>query len=429
MADWFIRLFAQEQGNLVGEYSLGDPEVEVRHSGVGGFSGEIALGQIDRRTIETTQLGIGRDEFAPYRTNCEIWRQSTGNGVCITDGPLTSINLNKDRDTVLLSGKDWKYYLQRRVYPFTPEDYITLNPDARSMLWDTWPKIWPTGEIGDRDPIDIINIVRDILLSMRTGEPTDSRNGIVDGFPPRPTGTALGVPDITWNLKDTGTLGKYIIYPGDSTSIYDHIQKLAEMKNGFEWDILPLTHEFKVWSPVKYPALAPAYTFAPDELELNGAFMDFDWTNDGPNGTYLLGLGSGRHKQGATWTTEDNVLQFGRYDMVYDYGEVSDYDVILQKLKDQNDLWPQKKLTASLLNPEFNIIANFYTGGRPHSLLGDSVLIVKDFPPLHKVDAYFTIMAIKWNVDRSTNETVTLELQQIYDPPTGTSGSRGFVAV
>lgn len=409
MADWYIRFRDQATNNIVGEYSMMQPEVEVRNSEPGGFSGELALGQLKRGS--TTQ-GIGRDEFGPYRTLYEVWRQSSGAGVCVSDGMLTSINLNFNRDTVLISGKDWKHYLQRRIYPFTPEDYITYNAAAKHMFFDKWPKKWMTVTQG---PIPIKRIIRDLLLSMRTGEPVDELTT------DRPTATALGVPDITWNISTTGgTEGTYKIYPGDETTIYDHIQKLSEMKDGFEWDILPITKEFKLWMPTKYSENVPVYTFQVTGDETGGAITDFDWTNDGPDGTYLLGLGSGRHKIGATWTYIPSLEKFGRYDLVYDYGEVQGYDMILQKLKDQNDLHPQKKLTLTILNPEF-LPTNFYTADRPRSLIANTVRVIRDFAPLHKVDAYFKINAINWSVDQSTNEYVSLELMMIYEPD-GTSG-------
>lgn len=412
MADWFVKFLDRRDGVPVGEFSLQNPEVEVRNSEVGGFSGEIALGQTYRGGVG----GITRDQFVPYEVNYEVWRQSTGSGVCISDGMLTSLNLNFNRDTVLVAGKDWKHYLQRRIYPFTPEDYITYNPTKPNNFWDKWPKQWPYDPINDPAP-DIATIIRDLLLSMRTGEAVDAQTS------PRPTVWADGVPDITWNISDTGvTIPSYTIYPGDQTTIYDHIQKISEMKDGFEWDITPISHEFKLWAPQRYVNNAWwTYWFAPSDFEVDGAVTEFDWTNEGPNGTYLIGLGSGEHKMGATWTTVKNVDAYGRLDLVYDYGEIKSYDMILNKLKDQNDLWAQKKLQLTLLNPEF-LPTNFYTGGRPRSLIGDTVRVTYFFRPLHQVNAFFQVNAIKWNVDPSTNENVTLELMQIYEPEDGSSG-------
>ena len=198
------------------------------------------------------------------------------------------------------------------------------------------------------------------------------------------------------------------------------------MNDGFEWDITPVNLQFKLWSPKKYDYDYPFYTFtAPSDFEYDGTITEFDWTNDGPDGTYLIGLGSGRHKVGRVWSDIDTVLEFGRYDLVYDYGEIQDRDVILRKLKDQNDLWPQKKLMLTLWNPEFLDQANFYTGGRPRDLIGGSIKVVRAFEPLWTVNAYFQINAIKWRIDASTNESVDLELMMIYEPEFGSSGG-GF---
>src|SRR4029078_9533119 len=153
------------------------------------ISCEIALGQTKRGST----LGIRANEFAPYAANFEMWR---GNSL-VTDGMVTSINLNKDRDTILVSGKDWKHYLQRRIYPFSPEDYITYADATRYACWDTWPKKWvqPDGQT-----VTVNRMVRDLLLSMRKGIPIDYPLVTKYGF-----GTinglqnARGTPRITWN--------------------------------------------------------------------------------------------------------------------------------------------------------------------------------------------------------------------------------------
>ena len=396
------------------------PTVEVLNSEPGGFSCELALGQMKRGS---TTRGITRDEFAPYRTNYMVKRQSSGSGVTISDGMVTSINLNKDRDTVLVSGKDWKHYLQRRIYPFDPEAYIQYDAEDAST-WMYWPKQWP--EFTDDDRPDIADVVRDILLSMRTGIPVDSKMTAAT-VPERPSQGDIipGVPDIRWNITDeVGTIGSYKIYPGDSTTIYDHITKLSEMRDGFEWDILPESLEFKLWAPTKWSLDLPIYNFRATDEEFYGAITEFDWTNDGPDGTWLIGLGSAEKKAGMIWTDEDNVRVFGRLDLVYDYGEMQDTSLILQMLKDQNDLHPQKKLTLELLNPEF-LTPNFYTGNRPRAVIGNTIRVTHDFAPLHRVDAYFQVNAIRWRIDSSTNEYVSLDLMMIYEPNTGQSGMGG----
>jgi hypothetical protein len=308
------------------------------------------------------------------------------------------------------------------VYPFNPEHYVTFQDEFELHYWYRWPKKWyePIGLPGD---VPVKRIVRDLLTAMRTGLPVDYRNtmGYGANLP-----TANGVPPITWNIDvEGGEMAKYKIYPGDQTSIYDHIQALSEMtEKGFEWDITPLTLEFRLWMPRKWIHDAPVYTFRSTGVEGDGAIIEFDWTNEGPEGTYLYGYAAVDYKVGAHWTYQRSLDQHGRYDLVHDFGKIANYDVLLQKLKDQNDLWAQKKLSLAIYNPEFLAPTqpNFYTGDRPRSLIGNTIRVTHNFAPYHTVDAYFRINAIKWSVDPSSNETVTLELEMVYEPDTGNSG-------
>lgn len=402
------------------------PTCEIRNSEPGGFTGEIALSQ-KRRGSEIQ--GIGRDEFAPYRTDYQLWRSTPGHpvaGSLISSGILTSLNFNFNRDTALVAGKDWLHYLQRRIYPFDPELYISGG-------WIDWPRQWPdlmgthgpshyTGVPDETPPpVDIGIILRELIQSMRFEPPNNLT--LPSSGPIRTTqwpndGVSLtnGVPRITQNIGLLGQETTYKIYPGDSTTIYDHIRKLSEQsEKGFEFDIHPLSLEFRVWSPRRDMQYLQYFTISPTEYEIDGAISEFDWTNEGPEGTYLIGLGSGEYKTGAVWTDIDNVFEFWRMDKVYDFGKVSDPDMLLQLLKDQNDLHPQKKLQLGLWNPE-HFVLNFYTNGRPRNLIGQRIRVNHDFAPLHQVDAYFRINAIKWSIDKSTNENVALELEMVYEP-------------
>lgn len=405
----------------VGEYSLIEPSVEIRNSEPGGFTGQIALSQKKRSSL--TQ-GITRDEFRPWNTNYQIFR----GGQIISAGIMTSLNFSKDRDTALVGGKDWLYYLQRRVYPFDPELYVSGG-------WVQWPRRWPDvrGVYGPRDyinnptmsqiqgaTVDIQIILRELIQSMRFDPPAVISNPA--NYPrssqwPAGASQTAGVPQITQNIAPFNEDTKYQIYPGDQTTIFEHITKISEQSDkGFEFDILPLSLEFKVYNPRRNQGQElPLMMITPTMFEIDGAITEFDWTNEGPDGTYLVGLGSGRHKTGAVWTDVDNVAEFQRTDKVYDFGEVQHPNLILQMLKDQNDLHPQKKLRLEIVNPE-NLLLSFYTSGRPRELIGAKIRVAFDFAPLHLVDAEFRINAIQWRMDGSTNEFVNLELEMVYDP-------------
>jgi len=398
---------------------------EIINSDDGGITCELPL-SATRTDLPT--VGITRDSFAPKRSHWELWRTgSSGVAKELGSGIVTSVNLNKDRDTILMSGRDWLWYLKQRIYPFNPEAYVTFDPNEAHHYWDKWPKQWPEGTPGNTAPVDLTIIVRDLIRAMRVARPVDPQTGWPLSGIPNP---APGVPDITFNAPNTGVTSKYQIFPGDQTTIYDHINTLSERFDGFEFDIDPISLEFKMWSPrrdnssgfpeyiIKVEDLA---TFDPNIpaqqqiLEGYGQIIEFDWTNDGPDGTYLLGLATRDHRVGRVWTDIDNVNEFGRLDLVYDYGSIKDTTSILQMLKDQNDLHPQKKLGITFLNPEF-LVPSMYTGGRPRSLMGAMIFVLHDFTPYHKVNAYFRINQIGWVVDSSSNEKVTWGLEMIYEP-------------
>lgn len=417
MAQWRVRWIDRNGEIPMTEYTLANPEVEIRNSEPGGFSGEIALGQLN-----VNNLPLTRDEFIPYETYYQVRRVTASSSEIVSGGMLTSMNLNFNRDTVLIAGKDWLHYPQRRLYPFNPESYVTFATGTKHSYWDKWPKKWGVTKGGTpiKTPVDCSNVIRDLLLSMKKGIPIDQFSSGADRIAPDDPYT----PPIVWNIPNTGTLVTHQINPGDQRTIFDHITLFSEMRDGFEFDIDPVSLEFKLWSPSKWSDDVPVYVFQPTaNAESAGQIVDFDWTNEGPEGTYLYGLGAGESKMGRVWTTDVNQAAAGRLDLLYDYGEVRDRDVILQRLKDQNDLWNQKKLSLSILNPDF-LIPSFYAQGRPRELIGATVQVLHDFNPLHRVDAYFTINAIKINADNSGNEIANLELMMNYEPETGQSGGR-----
>lgn len=446
MAEWYIRFYEHTNGydQLVSEYTIFPQGLEIRNSEPGGFTAELALGQLQRGS---QVQGFRRDEIAPWRTDWEIWRSPTGfpaQGKLIEGGILTSLNLAKDRDTALISGKSWLHYLERRVFPFNPGDYV----DVDTKHWALWPRTWPdTGGMYGPSHFQVVDaitreslvdlgidmsiIVRELFESMIYDPPTSSSYTIgppTDDTPTTPqwpsaSSKTFGVPPFTYSIPTFGENAVYgPINPGDQTSIYDHMKKLSEMSDwGFDFDINPTNLRFNVYHPRKFQQGVSLFTLTPtvNQGDIYGEIETFDWTNEGPDATYLVGLGQTTYakRTGAVWTDIDSVARFWRTDKVIDFGEVWSQDAVLQLLKDQDDIWPQKKLQVVIWNPQFHVL-NFYAADRPRGLIGQQIRVIADFG-LHKVDAWFRIQAIRWDIDQSTNERLTLELEMIYEPSTG----------
>lgn len=412
MGDFLVYHRDVETGIITGQYVPENLNFGIRNSEPGDIAYEIPLAEPFLR----------REEFGPYRTDYQLYRRgNSGQYTLLTEGMITSVNLNGDRDSVLIAGKDWLHYLERRVYPFNPVAYRAGGAIGTGG-WRDWPKQWPeidpdTMLVEDADPIEVRIIVEDILLAM------------VEALLPAIPGVAAdtlprGQLGIMFNNVDTGKKTKYKVFPGDGTTILDHIKKLSEMVDGFEFDILPQSLEFKMWHPDRLTS-QPVYRFLGVGTESTGQVIEADWTNDGPEGTVLLGLGTADKKAGALWYYKPSVDQYRWLDKVYDFGElsfteqlisgqISPEDMLLRMLKDQDDLFPQRRLGISLANPEF-LSPSFYTAGRPRQLIGRRVHFKHTWSPYWTVDSDYRVNAINWDVDQNGNEEVELELEIIYE--------------
>jgi hypothetical protein len=401
---------------VTGQYVPENLGFSIRNCEAGQISYEIPLGE----------PFLTFEEFGPYRTDYALYRRGgSGNYSLMVEGMVTSVNLNKDRDSILIGGKDWLHYLERRNYPFDPVKY-------RAGDWVNWPKQWPQvippALPQDAVAVDARDVVEDILDAMMNV----TLPKLPGGVPATPF--RQNVLPISFNNKLTGTKVMYRIFPGDQTSVFEHIQKLSQLHDGFEFDILPGSLEFKMWAPDRLTS-QPVWRIKgvnnPLTSEAGGAVIEADWTNDGPEGTFLVGLGTAEHRTGAVWYYKPSIDKYRWLDKFYDFGELANTgdlivpgdvenavsdpeDMIFRMLKDQDDLFPQRKLGITLLNPEF-MSPNFYTGGRPRQLIGQRVNFQHDWNPYWRNNADYRVNALNWTVDQSANESVELELELLYE--------------
>lgn len=356
--------------NPTGAFRVSELEFSLVNSDEGPMSCELPLGHPE---LEPNQIG-------PYRTSYTIYR----NGIIITGGIVTSINLNKDRETLLIGGADYLHYLKRRIYPFSPNLY-------RNGGWVDWP-------IRYRQ-LDTIEIARRLINTMRDDD-------------------AYSWPIYPHSVGSTGFVTNYKIFPADPTNIFDHIKSLSEMgpDGGFEFAISPVTLEMFFY-PGGRDSGFTAFDIAPRNNEETGMIIDYDWNNLGPRGTWTLGLGSSdkANKMGSVKTDEDNKAQFGRLDIVEDYGTFKNQAGLDKKtaFEGSTNLGPERNLAFGILNPEF-LIPDFYSGSGPRGLIGDRIHTEYDFEYRH-VDAYFIVQALNFNIDNSGNEEVGFEVEMI--PP------------
>ena len=369
MNDWQVA-FVESMVNPTGFFRVNDLTFSFVNSDQGDLTMEIPLGHPD---LTTNLIG-------PYRTSYTIYR----NGVIQTGGIVTNINLNKDRETLMIGGADFLHYLKRRIYPFSPSLY-------RNGGWVEWP-------IRYRQ-LDTCAIARRLINAMRDAD-------------------QYSWPIYPHSVGSTGFVTNYKIFPADPTTIFDHIKALSELgpDGGFEFAISPITLEFFFY-PGGRDSGFTAVDIAPRNTEASGQIIEYDWNNLGPRGTWTLGLGAGdkAKKMGAVKTDEDNKAQFGRLDIVEDFGEVRNQAALNKKtaFEGSTNLGPERNLALTVVNPA-TMIPDFYSGNGPRGLIGDRIHTEYDFEYRH-VDAYFIVQALNFAIDEAGNEEVGFELEMI--PP------------
>lgn len=387
--EWFV-VFQDRFGAPLGDWRPQNLHLELVNSDTGPFTFELALGD---PFLTRDRVGV------PWKNSATIYRVATnGASNVVTGGPVTGRNLNDERDTLLISCADWIEYFKRRIYPFS-QDYLLYNE------WENWPKQWPvpTAPSEPSNPdVDLKDIVQDILQAMMDEDPDNA-------------------PPLVWANSLTGKTGRYKIYPGDRTTIYDHLKSISQQgpRYGFEFDVNPMTLEFRMFYPDR-DGNVPVYDFRVSLNPNTGEISAVDWTDEGPKANWTLGLGQGTDK-GIKLAGVDSfdpaggIREFWRTDQVVDFGNVPNQTIINAKTSREGFLarFQQKKLRLELATPEV-LTPNFWTGGRPRSLVGNRIRFRHDFG-YHMIDANYKIQRITIDVDNDGNDQVVFELEQIYE--------------
>jgi len=340
---------------------------------------------------------IRRDSIVPWHTDWYLYRGNT----LRESGIVTSINLTDDRDSVLVAGMNWLGYLEHRTFPFDPEAYVNDRD------WESWPKQWG---VGAATGVDLTVIVEGILEFM-----VNANVGSVAG--------PFNTPPFIFANPGTGQTGRYKILPADESTILDHIKKIAENSEGFEFDVLPHNLEFKIYSPHRDQG-SPVYRFRKGDPEnplnnlANDRLVELDWTNEGPLATVTTVLGTGSSiKRGVIRTDLESVIRYRWTDRIGQVGQIASQAALEQAAQGHQfeDRFPRKRASFAIHDPEL-LSPNFWTGGRPRSLVGNRVRVVHPFTSFHTVNADYRVMKLNISVDNHGNEKVSFEAEMINTP-------------
>jgi hypothetical protein len=294
------------------------------------------------------------------------------------DGELREVSLAGESDLLTLDHEDFLAYLGERIYPF-----------HYPFVFGDWPKKWTAQ--------DLTVIAQDIIAAMLAEDPD--------------------VPSFIYANSLTGISTNYQIDAGDQTMVLEHITKLADQDNGFDF------YTRRSGSNVRFVMIHPKtddgeiiYTITRDIGEIG---ENFQWSNKGPDATWTLGLGAGTNNKSRA--SEDTYApsrnQYLRRDSVVDFGEVRNYQMLqrLTAAEGYKQRFPQKTLNLPITVNTAEL-PNFWAKdlGRPLTLIGKRIHVGPMlFRNYHLIDADFKILDMTIEPDEHGNDFVTFGLDMI----------------
>ena len=298
-----------------------------------------------------------RANTQPYVTDFLLLRDGTE----FLGGLHTAVSLDEALIRLLISGKDYKHYLEKRQFPFDPTDL--------------------TAYTFEKPATDVFTIAEDMLnvvLAESNSLPMFYANGLL------------------------GQTIDYRIDPGDTETIYDKINGLAEADaNGFDWLV---THDrwVRFYAPEK--GVANTYIF---EKGRNLETLLFE--DNGPIGNHCLGLGAGTATRlGSVVNNAASQATYRRLDMAMDFGASVIDQAQLDDLaagKAEGHGMPRLKIQAE-------VVTDYISEVFDEVALGDTCRFIGDTHYL-AIDANYRIVGFQGGQrDSESTEQLTLLLQE-----------------
>lgn len=288
----------------------------------------------------------------PYATDFAYYVDDT----CLMEGMITGVG-GEDESNLNVAGKSWEHYLERRHYPFIP----------------TSPTLYFYAVVAR----DVFTIVEDVLTTVQS-----LSNSVEFTF-------NNGTSGITRNLR---------IEPGDTESVLEIIGQLAEQKPSFDFEIVPLTREFKMYAPQKG-------SFKDMRLVKKKNVSRIRFDDEGLEGNSVLTLGAGSStKLMKLKESTTSMAKYRRHDSSVEYGDVIDPNYLNSLAQGDLDRSTMKDLGLLVsIAPKYaeDVLLGLKVGDKV-SVEGDI-----DYTTL-TVDDVFRITQIEGSMSRQNNFSIEL---------------------
>jgi len=386
-----------------------------RTTDIGDITYELALS-------EQSLIDAGADSFAPYATDWRLGMNvENGGWNTIHAGIHTNVGLRPRTGVVSVQGKDWAHWLEQPIW-FSFYDTQWSTGDLKSIT-----KKWTTGYkendvlFNARGYLDnpLVTPVAHIWVGLKGAK---QRTVIEDLIAMSKEGTdfvnitpAFEGPSASWD-----SILSYEILMQDETNILEHIKTLAAMSDPYGYDFaMEWDKTMRFWNPRRETSTV-TWTLTSESV-VRDSVPDFDWVNNGPLGTYMVGLGAGSP---ALWYLKFHQPTIDTYRQWLRIVRVADtYATTVRSLADAiNQIqrqtiglkfgFPHKDLKLTVKPDLINPIDKG-DGFRNHC--GNVVRFQWAIPPYHTIDAFFWITEQEFYGDAAGNYLCDLGLEQIYE--------------
>lgn len=355
---------------------------------------------------------LGENSFAPYKTDWHLQMQVGGGGWgSIQAGIHTSVNLAPREGVVTVNGKDWLHWLEQPVWfdkynvQFDPGDLQdVLDADfagyGNGAFYDSdYVKVW----IGANGAVHQ-DVISHLINNAKRGSDFVNLQPVYGGV------------GNSWNQLFT-----FVIMFQDQTTILDHIKNLAQMADPYGYDFyVDWDKKIYFFGPRKQVPFSPdpIWTLTTENVVVD-TVPEFDWTNNGPIATHVVGLGPGNPAIWRIKKDQDSIDLYRQWLRLENVGEsylrstlTGTVNAIQKATEGLQFIFPHKDLNLSIY-PDVVNPSDLGDGFRNHC--GDVVRFKWEVYPYHTINAYFWITGQEYTLDAAGNAECALELEQIYD--------------
>lgn len=389
----------REVGGVVGTFNPLQPRFAFKANDIGDITYSLAL----------SNPQVTRDAFAPKRTDFRLQVSHDGGfWQNIMGGFHWPVGMNNEEGTVHIQGMDWMAYLEQPMwfdaYLIDAMDLVSGKTKIQGILDDaaSWGRAWIGGPGTDTDAIHYNatqqSVVEDLLASI-----ADGNNGTIQ-ITPTFSGSGAGWSEVM----------NYVVMFQDDTTILDHIRSISDLDEPFGFDFFMNWDKSLIcYNPARTAPIAsinPIYEIT----RSTPALVSVQWQNNGPRATHTVALGPGSPAIWAQKTYSPSVDLYRRWlRLVRLGGNYRMPDQVKYAVQGIPDRFPQKELKLTLKPDELvpsDPVAFF------HPMIGEALYVDIDFPPYHRINANFWIVAQEFHTDDAGNWLCDVSLQQIYDP-------------